>query len=100
MPQHLEEIGMSQSFVRRAGLAAAVALSAAVAGAAVATVPVVPKTITHAAGKRYDARRSLFGGIPFRSGYGRRARPGWSNRKVQRMAAKRRNVTRHRRASR
>ena len=90
---------MAQSFVRMIGASALVA-AAAIASAGLAAVPVGPKTVTSAPAKRYDAKRSLFGRWLGGGSWGRRARRGWSNAQVRRMAQKRRNVLRAKRRGR
>lgn len=73
---------------------------AALGTAGMAVVHQVPKAITGVSARRYDVKRSLFGGSFGRGNYGKRARRGWGPRQVQRMAVKRRNVARNRKATR
>lgn len=50
--------------------------------------------------QRSDMRSLLGSGLGSERTYGRRARPGWSNRQVKRMAMKKRMQQRNRRAHR
>lgn len=93
---------MSTSMFNRSRmLMASAGIAAILAGAAaVATVPVGPKAVAEAPPRRSAVKRSLFGGFARGRTWGKRARRGWSPRQVQRMAVKRRNKARARRAKR
>jgi hypothetical protein len=83
----------------------AIAMLAAAAGLGIATPATgsassADKMVVRATAQRQRQAVNPWGGLAFTRGSQRRARPGWSNKHVQRMATKRRNQARHRRAGR
>lgn len=76
--------------------AAAAALALGSAGMVTTAAQATPKAAVQQPIRPQPNRRSVFGGVGGSSKPGRRARRGWNNRQVQRMAAKRRNQARHR----
>lgn len=87
-----------------AAVAAAGAFSTAPAGGSEPTLSQAQRDALSKQGQKPTPTQStsmralLGGGIGGRGSSWRRAKPGWSNRHVQRMAAKKRNQARHKRA--
>lgn len=82
------------------GLAAAAALAIGGSSAAAASAS-SNKAVQVTERRRYDTRRGIFDDGDFGSHkIGRRAGYGWTNRHQQRVAKKKRNQARHRRACR
>lgn len=88
----------------RFGIGMAIAVAALAFGGVATSAPAAAaaqKAVMTQSGRRFDVRRGLFGGAnPGGYSAGRRAGYGWTNRHQQRVALKKRNQARHRRACR